>query len=133
MLTIIYLQLTLSVEFWKEIHWHHCLFIICLDCIQLMSIDLVNENDFTLKMARSRWYSTETITDVDYTDELINDVLLWNPTHGHTSVGWPAKTYIHQFYLDARCRLEDLQSKMANRDRWQEGIMRIHAISMTWW
>ena len=27
-------------------------------------------------------------------DELINDVLLWTPPHGHTSVGRPVKTYI---------------------------------------
>ena len=27
-------------------------------------------------------------------DKLINDILLWTTTHGHTSVGWPAKTYI---------------------------------------
>ena len=26
--------------------------------------------------------------------ELINNVLLWTPTHGHTSVGQPARTYI---------------------------------------
>ena len=30
-------------------------------------------------------------------DELISDILLWTPTHGHTSDGQPAKTYIHQF------------------------------------
>ena len=27
-------------------------------------------------------------------DELISDVLLWTPTHGHTSVDQPGKTYI---------------------------------------
>ena len=27
-------------------------------------------------------------------DELINDVLLGTPTHGHTSIGQPTKTYI---------------------------------------
>ena len=29
-------------------------------------------------------------------DELIINILLWTPTHGHTSVSWPAKIYIHQ-------------------------------------
>ena len=29
-------------------------------------------------------------------DELISDILLWTTTHGHTSIGWPVKTYIHQ-------------------------------------
>ena len=41
--------------------------------------------------------------------ELISDVL-WTPTHGHTSDGWPAKNHIHQFYVDIRCHLEDLLS-----------------------
>ena len=30
---------------------------------------------------------------------LICDVL-WNTTHGHTSFGWLAKTYIHQLCID---------------------------------
>ena len=30
--------------------------------------------------------------------KLISKVLLWTPTYGHTSVGWPAKTYIHQYH-----------------------------------
>ena len=28
-------------------------------------------------------------------DEIISNILLWTPTYGHTSIGWPAKTYIH--------------------------------------
>ena len=36
------------------------LFIICLDYIIRKSIDLIKENDFTLKMARSRRYSAVT-------------------------------------------------------------------------
>ena len=35
-------------------------------------------------------------------DELVSDILLWTLTHGHTSVGWPAKTYISSMWtLDA--------------------------------
>ena len=34
-------------------------------------------------------------------DELKSDVFLWTTTHGHTSAGWPAKTYI---YISALCR-----------------------------
>ena len=40
-------------------------------------------------------------------DELIHDVLLWTITHGHTSFGQPAKTYIHQLCADTGCCLED--------------------------
>ena len=31
------------------------------------------------------------------TDELISNILLWTPTHGHISVGQPAKTYPSAF------------------------------------
>ena len=42
-------------------------------------------------------------------NKLQSDVLLWTPTHGHTSVGQPAKIYIHQLLCaDPRCTLEDL-------------------------
>ena len=27
---------------------------------------------------------------------LLQNVILWTPTHGHTNIGWPAKYYIHQ-------------------------------------
>ena len=40
-------------------------------------------------------------------DELINNILLCTPTHGQTSMGLPAKNYIHQLCADTGCRLED--------------------------
>ena len=43
-------------------------------------------------------------------NELLSNVLLWTPKHGHISVGWPAKTYIHQLCMDSGSRLENLQS-----------------------
>ena len=49
-------------------------------------------------------------------DELIDDVLLRTPTHGHTSDGRPAKTYIHQLCTDIGCHLEDLSGMMDDRD-----------------
>ena len=36
-----------------------------------MSIDLIKENGFTLKKTRSRQYPAETMTDADYTDDLV--------------------------------------------------------------
>ena len=52
-----------------------------------------------------------------FASHLISDVLLWTPTYGHTSVGQPTKTYIHQFCADIiECHLEDLPCVMANRD-----------------
>ena len=40
-------------------------------------------------------------------DELISNLLLWTPTHGCASVGWP-KICIHQLCMDTGCNLEDL-------------------------
>ena len=48
----------------------------------------------------------------------VSDVLLWTPTHGHTSVGWPAKTWIHQLCMDPGCCLEGLPNAIANRNWW---------------
>ena len=36
-----------------------------------MSIDLMKENGFTLKKARSRRYLTQTIMDTDYADDIV--------------------------------------------------------------
>ena len=47
------------------------LFIICVDCILQPSVDLMKEYDFTLQKARSRGYTAETITDVDYADDIV--------------------------------------------------------------
>ena len=41
-------------------------------------------------------------------DELISGILLWTPTFGHTTVGQPAKIYIHELHVDTECSLEDL-------------------------
>ena len=54
------------------------LFIICLDYMLRMSIDLMKENGFKLAKERSRRYSVQTITDVDYTNDI---VLLSKFTH----------------------------------------------------
>ena len=43
----------------------------------IQQIDLMNENGFTLKKAKSRQYSAETITDVNYADD---QALLANTT-----------------------------------------------------
>ena len=40
-------------------------------------------------------------------DELINDVLLWTPSHGPAKGGWPAQTSIQQLCVYTRCSPED--------------------------
>ena len=46
------------------------------------SIDLMKENGFTLKKARSRWYPIQTITDTDYTDDI--ELLANTPTQAES-------------------------------------------------
>ena len=46
------------------------LFIICLDYVLRTSIDLMKENGFKLAKERSRRYLAQTITDVDYADNI---------------------------------------------------------------
>ena len=45
-------------------------------------------------------------------DKLMSDVLLWTPTHGHTSVGWPTRTYLHQLCVNTGCSLKELPGAM---------------------
>ena len=44
---------------------------ICLDYMLRMSIDLMKENSFKLAKERSRRYPTQTITDVNYADDIV--------------------------------------------------------------
>ena len=66
-------------------------------------------------------------------DELISDVLLWNPTHGRAKAGRPARTYIQQLCEDTGCCPEDLPEAMNDREGWREGVGDIRATSTTWW
>ena len=64
---------------------------------------------------------------------MINNVLLWTPTHGHTSIGWPAKTYNHKLSADAGCCQEHLPRAINDRDGWWERVKGVHAAGMPWW
>ena len=46
------------------------LFIICLDYVLRMSIDLMKENGFKQAKERSRRYPAQTITDANYADDI---------------------------------------------------------------
>ena len=52
-------------------------------------------------------------------DELIRDVLLWNPSYGRAKAGRPARTYIQQLCEDMGCSPEDLPEAMNNREKWR--------------
>ena len=66
----------------------------------------------TIQLRRARQLGNA----VEVRTKLINDILLWTPTHGHTSVGHLAKTYIRQLCMDTGCCLEDLP-----RPTWKDG------------
>ena len=51
-------------------------------------------------------------------DELIRNVLLWTPTHGHEKAGRAARTYIQQLCEDTGCCPEDLPRAMNDREEW---------------
>ncbi|KAI8490556.1 hypothetical protein Bbelb_318240 [Branchiostoma belcheri] len=57
---------------------------------------------------------------VDSKEEIVSDVLLWAPKHGHASVGRPCPTYIQHLCEDAGCRLEDLPRTMEDREGGRE-------------
>ena len=55
------------------------------------------------------------------TDELIRDIRLWTLTHGHASVGQPAKNKnLNQLYADTGYPQEDPTRVMAGGDGWRE-------------
>ena len=51
-------------------------------------------------------------------DELISDVFLWTPSHGHARVGRPVRTYIQQLCMDTGRSLEDLPGAKDDRKEW---------------
>ena len=60
-------------------------------------------------------------------EKLKSDILWWIPTHGLTGVGWPAKTYNHQFCADTGCCSEDLPRAMADDERQsRKSVISVH-------
>ena len=66
-------------------------------------------------------------------DELISDVLLWNPTYGWAKAGQPARKYIQRLCEDTGCSPEDLPEAMNDREKWRETVRDIRAGGTTWW
>ena len=66
-------------------------------------------------------------------DELISDVLPWNPTYGRAKAGRPARTYIQQLCEDTGCSSEDLPEAMNDREKWRERVRDVRASGTKWW
>ena len=66
--------------------------------------------------------------------ELVSDLLLWTPKHGHTRVGRPCRTYIEQLLQDTGWKVEELKSvkaAMEDRDVWRQKVTLVRATSPT--
>ena len=63
-------------------------------------------------------------------DKLINNILQLTTKHGLISAGRLAKTHIS--CVDTGCCVEDLPRVMSDRNRLQERVKEICAISITW-
>ena len=68
------------------------------------------------KISKTYWALLDKLSKEKHT----TNILLWTPTHGHTSVSRPAKSYIHWLCVDTGWCLENLLSMMTNRDGWQD-------------
>ena len=64
-------------------------------------------------------------------NELISNVLLWQPRHGSNPIGRPRKTFISQLVDDTGCTIDELPTAMNDRDEWRKRIKRIREISST--
>ena len=53
-------------------------------------------------------------------EELVSDVLLWDPKHGTAKVGRPVKTYPELLTEDTGVQLADLPHAMDDRELWGE-------------
>ena len=66
-------------------------------------------------------------------DEIVSDVLLWNPAYGQSKAGRPARTYTQQLCDDTGCNSEDLPEAMNDKETWRERFRDIRASCTTWW
>ena len=65
-------------------------------------------------------------------EELISDVLLWIPSHGHVSVGQPTRINQEQLCTYTSYRLKDMPEAIYERNEWRARVREIRACSMTW-
>ena len=66
-------------------------------------------------------------------DELISDVLRWNPAYGQAKGGRPARIYIQQLCEDTGCIPEDQPEAMNDWGKWWERVRDIRAGGTIWW
>jgi len=62
-------------------------------------------------------------------DELVSDLILWQPKHGKRTPGRPSRTFIDQLADDIGCARDDLPALMNDRMAWRERVneCRVHS------
>ena len=73
-----------------------------------------------VRPAKDAWYCSRS------KDKLVSNILLWTPTHGHTCVCQPAKSY--QIPADTWCCLKDLPKAITDRFK-----LWLRESSKPWW
>ena len=53
-------------------------------------------------------------------DELVSDLLLWQPRHGKANRGRPRKTYISQLLEDTQLQRDNIEAVMSDREEWRQ-------------
>ena len=59
-------------------------------------------------------------------EELVSDLILWEPRHGKARRGRPRKTYINQLLEDTQLQRDNIEAAMEDREEWQSisGMIR---------
>ena len=60
-------------------------------------------------------------------DEVISDLLLWEPKHGARKRGRPATTYVNQLRNDTGLSIAELKNIMGNRKEWMKLVNGVRA------
>ena len=58
-------------------------------------------------------------------DEVVYQLLLWEPTHGKRTCGRPRQTFIDQLVDDSELQKEDLANAMNDREYWKSKVVDI--------
>ena len=61
--------------------------------------------------------------------EIISDVLFWQPRHGKRKRGRPEKTYVDQLCADAELTVEEVKMAMMDRSWWSTRVRQFRLTS----
>ena len=62
--------------------------------------------------------------------QTLQQLLLWEPTHGNRGRGRPCKTYLDQLYNDTNMEREELATAMQDRVKWRKIVNGVRARSI---